>query len=314
MRISDWSSDVCSSDLDAAQRSLADEQSDATHSGIGRLWGGLDRFTERRWAYSAIGVAMLLAVGGYAVSRHLQIGDLDPGAPELRSDSRYNRDNAFVTANYRLSSDVFAVIVKTSPEGCLSYETLQEADQLAWQLQQVPGVQQTVSLADAVRQITAGSYEGSSKWLTVTRNQDTLNYAAQQASVNNPDLFNTECSVMPVIAFLKDHKAATLDRVVEVAKTFATAHNSKDRQFLLAAGNSGIDAATNIVVKHANHTMLFYVYGAVTLLCFITFRSWRAVVVAILPLMLTSILCERSDEHTSELQSLMRISYAVFCL
>src|SRR3546814_14719228 len=93
---------------------------------------------------------------------------------------------------------------------------------------------------------------------------------------------------MPVIAFLKDHKAATLDRVVEVAKTFATAHNSKDRQFLLAAGNSGIDAATNIVVKHANHTMLFYVYGAVTLLCFITFRSWRAVVVAILPLMLTS--------------------------
>src|SRR3546814_4226444 len=25
-------------------------------------------------------------------------------------------------------------------------------------------------------------------------------------------------------------------------------------------------------------------------------------------------LCERSEEHTSELQSLMRISYAVFCL
>src|SRR3546814_6430551 len=26
-----------------------------------------------------------------------------------------------------------------------------------------------------------------------------------------------------------------------------------------------------------------------------------------------SIMCERSEEHTSELQSLMRISYAVFC-
>src|SRR3546814_11227820 len=73
---------------------------------------------------------------------------------------------------------------------------------------------------------------------------------------------------MPVIAFLKDHKAATLDRVVEVAKTFATAHNSKDRQFLLAADNSGIDAATNIVVKHANQTILFYVYAAVSLPCF----------------------------------------------
>jgi hypothetical protein len=79
----------------------------------------------------------------------------------------------------------------------------------------VPGVQTTVSLADAARQITAGSFEGNPKWLTLNRNQDVLNYAAQQASVNNPDLFNTECSVMPVIAYLADHKAETLARVVE---------------------------------------------------------------------------------------------------
>ena len=46
------------------------------------------------------------------------------------------------------------------------------------------------------------------------------------------------------------------------------------------------------MVKQANRTMLLYVYGAVIILCFITFRSWRAVVVAVLPLVLTSILCE----------------------
>jgi hypothetical protein len=38
--------------------------------------------------------------------------------------------------------------------------------------------------------------------------------------------------------------------------------------------------------------MLVLVYAAVALLCFIVFRSWRAVVVAIVPLALTSILCE----------------------
>ena len=145
------------------------------------------------------------------VSHGLKIGDLDPGAPELRADSRYNRDNAYITANYALSSDQFAVIVKTEKEGCLKYPTLVEADRLAWLLKQVPGVQTTVSLADAVRQITAGSFEGNPKWLTINRNQDVLNYAAQQASINNPDLFNTECSVMPVIAYLGDHKAETLD-------------------------------------------------------------------------------------------------------
>src|SRR5690606_30485118 len=42
----------------------------------------------------------------------------------------------------------------------------------------------------------------------------------------------------------------------------------------------------------ANHSMLLYVYAAVSLFCLITFRSWRATLVAILPLVLTSILCE----------------------
>ncbi len=45
-------------------------------------------------------------------------------------------------------------------------------------------------------------------------------------------------------------------------------------------------------VAKGNRTMLFYVYGAVILLCFITFRSWRAVIVAVVPLIVTSILCE----------------------
>jgi predicted RND superfamily exporter protein len=38
--------------------------------------------------------------------------------------------------------------------------------------------------------------------------------------------------------------------------------------------------------------MLLLVYAAVIVLCFITFRSWRAVVVAVVPLVITSILCE----------------------
>ena len=276
----------------AAERSLREERMETTGRGLGAVWSYLDRFTTRRYALGAIAVAVLLAGVGLVISRGLKIGDLDPGAPELRADSRYNRDNAFITANYALSSDQFAIIVKTDKEGCLKYPTLVEADRLAWALKQVPGVQTTVSLADAARQITAGSFEGNPKWLTINRNQDVLNYAAQQASVNNPDLFNTECSVMPVIAYLTDHKAQTLDRVVGAAAAFAGEHDDAERHFLLAAGSAGIEAATNSVVAQANRTMLLYVYAAVIVLCFITFRSWRAVVVAVVPLALTSILCE----------------------
>ena len=275
----------------AAERSLRAESDDG-RGGFAALWRGLERFTERRWALGAIIVALVLAIAGFVVSLQLKIGDLEQGAPELRADSRYNRDNAYISGSYSLSSDQFAVIVKTAAEGCLNYQTLVEADRLAWGLQQLPGVQTTVFLGNAVRQITAGSNEGSPKWLTLARNQDILNYGAQQASVNNPDLFNNDCSVMPVIAYLSDHRAETLDRVVAESARFAEEHSTPERQFLLAAGNAGIEAATNIVVKKAWTEMLIYVYLAVIALCFITFRNWRAVVVAIVPLILTSILCE----------------------
>lgn len=279
--------------LTAAKRSLQEEEEESScNKGAGALWCLLDRFTERRWAIGAVSTAAVLAVIGFAISLNLKIGDLDPGAPELRPNSRYNRDNAYITNNYSLSSDQFAVIMKTPPEGCLKYESMIEADRLAWALQQIPGVQTTVSLPDMVRFITAGTFEGSPKWLTLSRNQEILNFAEQQATTNSPDLFNLDGSVMPVVAYLTDHKALTLERVVKVADEFARTNSTPDRQFMLAAGNAGIEAATNIVVREANRTMLLYVYGAVIILCFITFRSWRAVIVAVLPLMLTSILCE----------------------
>ena len=87
---------------------------------------------------------------GFVISLNLQIGDLDPGAPELRTDSRYNRDNAYITAKYSLSSDLFAVIVKTARR-LQKYATLMEADRLTWALQQLPGVQTTLPLTNAVR-------------------------------------------------------------------------------------------------------------------------------------------------------------------
>jgi predicted RND superfamily exporter protein len=60
----------------------------------------------------------------------------------------------------------------------------------------------------------------------------------------------------------------------------------------MAAGNGGIEAATNEVVGQASWLMLLEIYAAVILLSFLTFRSGAAVLVAILPLVLTSILAQ----------------------
>ena len=271
----------------AARRALVDDTNDGTAKHP--LWAFLDHFTERKWATLAVAAAALLAVSGYVVSLQLKIGDLDPGAPELRPDSRYNRDVAFMNRNYGASSDVLAIMVKTPDGGCSAYDTLMRVDALEWELRQLPGVESTRSLGGLVRRTMVGLSEGSPRWYDMTRNQDMLNTITAGAPRG---LYNDTCDLLTVYAFLKDHKADTLSAVVDRVEAFAADNNSETHQFLLAAGSAGIEAATNIVVKKASHEMLFWVYGAVILLCFVTFRSWRAVLVAVLPLMLTSILGE----------------------
>ena len=273
----------------AAARSLRDEQADAAGAARQPLWAFLDRFTRRPWATGAVAVGLLLGVGGFAASTQLKIGDLDPGAPELRADSRYNRDVGFMNAAYGAGSDVLAVMVKT-PEGqCSAYETLNKIDALEWELRQIDGVESTNTLALLNRRVLSGLNEGNPRWYEFLPNQDMLNTVTASAPRG---LYNDACGLLTVYVYLRDHKADTLARVVDHVEAFAQANNTADTQFMLAAGSAGIEAATNIVVKDAWRTMLLLVYGAVVLLCFITFRSWRAVVVAVLPLVLTSLLAE----------------------
>jgi predicted RND superfamily exporter protein len=267
----------------AAARSLEAE------SRKGRIEALLERFTERRWAVPTVLLSALLATGSFIVSQHLQVGDLDPGAPELRPDSRYNRDNAFVAANYATSSDVLVVMVKTPDSQCSNYAVQAPIDRLEQQLQQLPGVESTMSLTNLSKRVIAGMNEGHFAWYELLPNQGMLNAVTTRAP---RELLNQNCSLLPVFVFLKDHKSDTLNETVQTVERFAAANNTQDVQFLLAAGNAGIEAATNIVVRKASREMLYWVYGAVILLCLVTFRSCRAVAVAVLPLALTSMLCE----------------------
>jgi predicted RND superfamily exporter protein len=254
------------------------------------LWRFLLLFTHRKPAAIAIVIGVVLAGVGLHVSQDLQIGDLDPGAPELRADSRYNKDVAYMTANYSVSSDIFAIIVKMPPNTCNDYEVLSLANELEWRLRQLDGVEDIRGLNTYTRKIMGGINEGFPKWETLFRNQGTINYAVSElvtVGVVDPD-----CSIWPMGVYLSDHKAATLQGVVDTLEAFNEEWDGPKVDFLGAAGSAGFEAATNIVVKKANREMLFYVYGAVILLCLLTFRSVTGVICAVLPLKLTSVLCE----------------------
>ena len=250
------------------------------------FWRLLSSFASPKVAPVSVLLALAMFGGGLWYSQNLKIGDLDQGAPELRPDSRYNKDNAFIIDNYSTSSDVLVVMVKTPTEGCSVYKTMAPVDELMWKMENTPGVQSAISLVTVSKQMIKGMNEGNLKWESLSRNPDILNTSVSRAE----GLYNADCSLAPVLVFLNDHKAETLDRVVDAVKAFAAEHDQDGLEFLLAAGNAGIEAATNEVIRSAELTILILVYLCVAVMCMITFRSFAATLCIVLPLVLTSVL------------------------
>ena len=274
----------------AALRSLRNETS-STGRVDHPLWNILDKFTTKRYATGAILFAIVLGGIGLAAGRHVQVGDLNKGAPELRQNSQYNLDNAYIIHHYSTSSDILVVLVDTPPGACVAYPTLYAMDNLEWQLDQMPQVQSTHSLGSFAAHLTMLTTENSPKWYDIVRNQNLLDDFVEHLT---PDLASFYCDFVPIYVSLVDHKATTLTAVIGKINNFVAnpVNQSPEFKISLAGGNAGIAAATNIVIEQANKMMLLLVYGTVILFCFVVFRSWRAVLCAVLPLILTSILAQ----------------------
>jgi predicted RND superfamily exporter protein len=93
-----------------------------------------------------------------------------------------------------------------------------------------------------------------------------------------------------VMLFLRDHKAETIERVVNEVKAWRTLNPYANATFNLAAGNVGVMAATNEEVKAKEYPILGWVFAAVILMCLLTFRSVLGTVLVFVPLALVSIL------------------------
>lgn len=277
---------VAISYLGISKRAIARSKRDAVREH--RFWRFMSYVANPRVAPFVVIVALVAGVFSFTYQEaNLQVGDLDPGAPELRPDSQYNKDNDFIISNYSTSSDILVVMVETPPEMCSAYNTMDAIDQLEWRMNNVPGVQSTVSLVTVAKQVLMGNNEGSLKWQALSRNQDNLNTAISRAPEG---MFNSSCSLAPVLIYLNDHKAQTLKRATDAVKAFAAEQTVPGVQFKLAAGNAGIEAATNEIIASSELTILVLVYIWVGIMCFFTFRSLPATICIVLPLILTSVL------------------------
>jgi len=179
--------------------------------------------------------------------------------------------------------------VETGQEQCAQYRNLELVDRFTWHMRNVPGVSSVMSATEVSKLFAAGYNEGNLKWATINRDQRLLGSTFDQMP---GALMNTNCSLLPVVLFLADHKAETLQRVVDAAEAFAAENPQEGIHFALAAGNAGIEAATNQEITIARTRMILLIYGVVGALVFLSFASWRAVICIMVPLALTSFLAQ----------------------
>lgn len=256
---------------------------------LARLWGWVSHIARRGPATVIILLSIALGVFGFIKGRETPIGDTQAGVPELRPDSRYNIDSNVITRKFSIGVDILTVIVETQADGCIDYDVMTAIDRFAWHMANVEGVRDVLALPGVMKIVSSGWNEGSLEWRNIPRNQDQL-VQAQAYLETSTGLFNRDCSVMPVLMFTTDHRAETIERVVTEVKKWRAENPTPKAKFRLATGNVGVMAATNEEVKAKEFPILGGVFGAVILMCLLTFRSVMGTICVIVPLALVSIL------------------------
>ena len=253
----------------------------------------IGRVAKPRNANIVMGIfVVLLCLAAYQ-SRHRHIGDLTPGFSELWPNSRYNHDVDDIVKRFSISADALIVVVETPADGCIDYKTMKLVDRFAWVMRNVDGVNSVSSLPTSVRETAAIWREGNLKWMDLPHSQTEL---ITMTSPYDPStgLLNETCTVLPVVIYMNDHKAKSIETVIAAVKHFAAtdkeALSRTDMHFRLAMGGIGIMAATNDVVAASEFPMLFWVYIAIITLVLLAYRDWRAVICCCMPLLLATFL------------------------
>ncbi|QTD30694.1 efflux RND transporter permease subunit [Pseudomonas fluorescens] len=249
---------------------------------------GVAKLAHLRNARWVLGTALLVFVSAVWQSNDRVVGSLQAGAPELRADSRFNRDAVSIASNYDIGLDWLSVIFEVQPQAnsgsaCENVALGQYQDRFVWDMETVPGVLSVSSFSTAMRQFNEGYNEGNPKMSAVPI--DPVNYSSLAAEVaRTPGVMRSDCSMTAVHLYLSDHKATTIDRVIEAARAFRSKYPLPGIAVRLASGNAGVIAAINEEVEKSEAPMLLYVYAAIAILVLIAYRDLRAVLVCCMPL------------------------------
>jgi uncharacterized protein len=258
-----------------------------------RVWQMAARCVHMKRARLIVVAAVAILALGLYQAHSLKVGDYGIGVPELRPDSRYNEDNAVIVKKFAIGVNTLGVVAQTlNVQGaCTQYDVMSLIERFDWHMQNVEGTQSVISLPGLAKMVNSGFNEGNIRWRQLPRDPQVMAQSVTPIDTST-GLLNPDCSAMQVLVNTTDQQGETIARLVSHVKAFAAANNNDKVEFKLATGNVGVMAATNEAVDKARWEMNFAIFGALLVMCMITFRSLRATLCILIPLMIVSVLCE----------------------
>ncbi|MGV8075036.1 MAG: RND family transporter [Syntrophobacteraceae bacterium] len=253
-----------------------------------------------KWVSMAV-IVFLASCGAYTAT-HLKIGDSSAGGAILYPDHPYNVAAEMMNRSF-IGESRMVIVVKGREKGAIKdQKTLSTMEKLGDFMQNnIPSVGGTMSLTDIVRRINRMFHDGTPNWEMVPQESEILGQIyfiiAGRMAPGEMDMFVSmpDYTDSNVTGFFRDFNHATIKAAIAKTKEFADKVNKDPDSKVdikVAGGILGILAAVNEEVEWSYWAIFIVIFAAIFLLCAITYRSFKAAFILILPVYISQVMCE----------------------
>jgi predicted RND superfamily exporter protein len=258
---------------------------------------------KRKWI--ALGVMVVILVVGISITNpwilpaySLKVGDTETGAVLFYPDHSYNKASKFLNKNF-VGTNQLVIIAEGKGKGVIKdAQTLMLIEDFQRHMEIEGGAGGTLTFTNIIKRVFRMFHEGNPKWEIIPDDPKALaqigftiensSSPGEMARWLDPSWTNAT-----ITCFYKDYNNDLIKNSIAKAKEFIDTRPETDKvRFRLAGGIMGILAAVNEEVEYSYWASLILVFLAVYGMCVLTYRSFAAGLVLIVPLAISQVLSE----------------------
>ncbi len=242
-------------------------------------------------------VVILVLIFSFYWSEQMIIGDAEVGSNLLWPDSRYNKDAQVINRHLPLISPLYITVIGEERKDIQDYDVLIDIERFTRYMNLNSGAVGASSIASIVKVMGQKMHQNDPKWLGFPdTKREAWVYFGKATGAGDPgdmdkyiDYYNQFSSIW---FYYKDKTGPTIVRAIEAAKEYVAKHARLPDgvRYKLAAGVIGVEAAINEVVAAKQLQTLLVALAGVFVFCSLNFRSLKAGLILMLPLVLSNFL------------------------